>query len=537
MYKDGLFCTYLQMKGAKWRKKMAEQAVDFVIFVLLKNVLLNPMKFSHSLAGAGLSGLFLLFSTVVSLGSELPLQSQSDPFHAIERSCPDGSCPVSVEYPGGVSPNTDGAWTDYLAVSQRIHGAAVVDQLSVRTEEEDSIEEYRQNHDLACGMFEGAVTKRDVALEAEPAAAVAASAPSGVDPQTPVERKPKSAAVSGGAKRNPEGETRSERQDSVGLDSVGRFQPEVDTIDVVRPYVRPPFLKEGDTVAVVAVSSKLPKRADTTFVRKLEAWGLKVKVGEHLYCRNAGWFAGTDEQRAADLQRALNDTSVKAIIFYKGGYGAIRTLDYLDWSVLRDHPKWLAGFSDVTVLHQVMRRERIESIHGTMPSLFLSDTTKRDSSALSLRDALFGRVERYHTAPSPYNRMGCATGRLVGGNLSILYALNNTDLDNHFEEPTVLFIEDVGENIYHIDRMMQNLLRSGKLARVRAIVVGYFNRMNSEREWGGDAYMLINSYTSKLGIPVLFGFPAGHARPNLSLYLGRQVRVEVTDKGGELEFL
>lgn len=536
MYKDGLFCTYLQMKGAKWRKKMAEQAVDFVIFVLLKNVLLNPMKFSHSLAGAGLSGLFLLFSTVVSLGSELPLQSQSDPFHAIERSCPDGPRSVSVEYPGGVWPNTDVPRTDYLAVSQRLHGAAAADRLSVRTKE-DSVEECGQDYDLVCGMFGGAVTKRDVALEAEPAAAVAASAPSGVDPQTPVERKPKSAAVSGGAKRNPEGETRSERQDSVRLDSVGRFQPEVDTIDVVRPYVRPPFLKEGDTVAVVAVSSKLPKRADTTFVRKLEAWGLKVKVGEHLYCRNAGWFAGTDEQRAADLQRALNDTSVKAIIFYKGGYGAIRTLDYLDWSVLRDHPKWLAGFSDVTVLHQVMRRERIESIHGTMPSLFLSDTTKRDSSALSLRDALFGRVERYHTAPSPYNRMGCATGRLVGGNLSILYALNNTDLDNHFEEPTVLFIEDVGENIYHIDRMMQNLLRSGKLARVRAIVVGYFNRMNSEREWGGDAYMLINSYTSKLGIPVLFGFPAGHARPNLSLYLGRQVRVEVTDKGGELEFL
>lgn len=515
---------------------MAEQAVDFVIFVLPKNVLPNPMKFSHSLAGVGLSGLFLLFSNVVSFGSELPLQSQSDPFHAIERSCPDGLRSVSVESPGGVSPNTDGSWTDYLSVSQLLHGAAVVDRLSVRTKE-DSVEECGQDYDLTCDMFGGAAMKRDVALEVEPAAAVAASVPAGVDPQTPAERKPKSAAVSGSSKRNPEGETRSERSDSIRLDSVGRLQPEVDTIDVVRPYVRPPFLKEGDTVAVVAVSSKLPKRADTTFVRKLEAWGLKVKVGEHLYCRNAGWFAGTDEQRAADLQRALNDTSVKAIIFYKGGYGAIRTLDYLDWSVLRDHPKWLAGFSDVTVLHQVMRRERIESIHGTMLSLFLSDTTKRDSSALSLRDALFGRVERYHTAPSPYNRMGCATGRLVGGNLSILYALNNTDLDNHFEEPTVLFIEDVGENIYHIDRMMQNLLRSRKLARVRAIVVGYFNRMNSEREWGGDAYMLINAYTSQLGIPVLFGFPAGHARPNLSLYLGRQVRVEVTDKGGELEFL
>ena len=152
MYKDGLFCTYLQMKGAKWRKKMAEQAVDFVIFVLLKNVLLNPMKFSHSLAGAGLSGLFLLFSTVVSLGSELPLQSQSDPFHAIERSCPDGPRSVSVKYPGGVLPNTDVPRTDYLAVSQRLHGAAAADRLSVRTKE-DSVEECGQDYDLVCGIF------------------------------------------------------------------------------------------------------------------------------------------------------------------------------------------------------------------------------------------------------------------------------------------------------------------------------------------------------------------------------------------------
>ena len=118
-----------------------------------------------------------------------------------------------------------------------------------------------------------------------------------------------------------------------------------------------------------------------------------------------------------------------------------------------------------------------------------------------------------------------------------MYALNGTDLDNYFDEPSILFIEDVGENIYHIDRMMQNLLRSGKLARVRAVVVGYFNRMNSEREWGSDAYALINAYTSRLGIPVLFDFPAGHDRPNMSIYLGRLVKVEVTAQGGELEFL
>ena len=302
-------------------------------------------------------------------------------------------------------------------------------------------------------------------------------------------------------------------------------------------YLRPPFLRPGDTVSVVAVSSKLPKKVDTSFIRTIASWGLTVKLGEHLFSRDSGWFAGTDRERAGDLQRALDDPSVRAVIFYKGGYGAVRTLDHLDLKVLRKHPKWLAGFSDVTVLHQALRKIGVESIHGTMPVLFRTDTLKTDTSALSLRDALFGEIGGYRTSPHAYNRPGRAEGRLVGGNLSLIYALNGTDMDNDMDEPSVLFIEDVGENIYHIDRMMQNLKRSGKLARAKAVVVGYFNKMKFEKEWGADAEALINAYTASLGVPVIFGFPAGHASPNMSLYMGRRVSVVVTPEGAALEFL
>lgn len=209
------------------------------------------------------------------------------------------------------------------------------------------------------------------------------------------------------------------------------------------------------------------------------------------------------------MQRALDDPSVRAVIFYKGGYGAIRTLDHLDLKVLRKHPKWLAGFSDVTVLHQALRKIGVESIHGTMPVLFRTDTLKTDTSALSLRDALFGEIGGYRTPPHAYNRPGRAEGRLVGGNLSLIYALNGTDLDNDMDEPSVLFIEDVGENIYHIDRMMQNLKRSGKLARAKAVVVGYFNKMKFEKEWGADAEGIDQRLYGIFGGTCIFGFPAG----------------------------
>lgn len=302
-------------------------------------------------------------------------------------------------------------------------------------------------------------------------------------------------------------------------------------------FVRPPFLRTGDTVAVVAISSRLPKDCDTTFLYRFASWGLTVKLGEHLYARDSIWFAGTDTQRASDLQRALDDSTVKAVIFYKGGYGAIRTLDYLDLSGLHRHPKWLVGFSDITTIHYALRKLGVESIHGTMPTAFSDDTTRIDSSARSLKNALWGEVTAYRTEPHPFNTMGRAFGRLTGGNLSLVYALNGTDLDNPLEEPSVLLIEDVAEPIYHIDRMMQNLKRSGKLARVKAILVGHFTKIKGEEQWGSSVEELIYEYTRDLGIPVIFGFPSGHESPNYSVYMGRQVCVSVDSGGGLVEFL
>ncbi len=302
-------------------------------------------------------------------------------------------------------------------------------------------------------------------------------------------------------------------------------------------FVRPPYLRAGDTVSVVAISSQLPKKCDTSFLQRFASWGLTVKLGEHLYCRDTMWFAGADTQRARDLQRALDDSTVKAVIFYKGGYGAIRTLDHLDLSGLRRHPKWLVGYSDITTMHYALRKIGVESIHGAMPVGFLDDTTRVDSSAQSLREALWGEVTAYRTEPHPFNTMGRTFGRLTGGNLSLIYAVNGTDLDNALEEPSVLLIEDVAEHIYHIDRMMQTLKRSGKLARAAAILVGHFTQITGEEQWGSSVEELIYEYTRDLGVPVIFGFPAGHEAPNYSLYMGRRVCVTVDSGGGLVEFL
>ena len=304
-----------------------------------------------------------------------------------------------------------------------------------------------------------------------------------------------------------------------------------------REFIRPPFLHAGDTVSVVAISSQLPEDCDTSFLQRFAGWGLTVKLGAHLYCRDSIWFAGSDIQRAGDLQRALDDSTVKAVIFYKGGSGAIRTLDHLDWSTFRRHPKWLVGYSDLTTMHYALRKMRVESIHGAMPVGFLADTTRVDSSAQSLREALWGEVTAYRTEPHPFNTFGRSFGRLTGGNLSLIYALNGTDLDNPLDEPSVLLIEDVAEHVYHIDRMMQTLKRSGKLARVSAILVGHFTKIKGEEKWGSSVEELIHEYTRDLGVPVIFGFPAGHEAPNYSLYMGRRVCVTVDSGGGLVEFL
>lgn len=303
-------------------------------------------------------------------------------------------------------------------------------------------------------------------------------------------------------------------------------------------FLRPPYLHRGDTVGIVSPAGKLPLKTDTAKIRqRFESWGLHVKFGAHCADREQPYFAGTDEERAADLQAMIDDESVKAVIACRGGYGSVRLLPLVDLARLHERPKWVVGFSDITMLHLALRKLRIESIHGPMPAGFDFDG-KEDPSAESLRQALFGETVCIEVEPHPLNQPGTASGHLSGGNLTVIRSADGTPEELTAEEPTVLLIEEVGEFVYRIDRLMQSLTRSGRLGSLKAILVGHFSDMVGMKKFGvADAYAIISSYTRPLGIPVVFGFPAGHAEPNLAVYLGRRVTVSVDDEGARVEFV
>lgn len=302
--------------------------------------------------------------------------------------------------------------------------------------------------------------------------------------------------------------------------------------------VRPPYLVEGDEVGIVAISSKitLSREESEQFIDKVRSWGLRVRLGNHLFDQSGGWFPASDTERASDLQSMINDPAIKAVIFFRGGYGAVRALNYVDLLPLRKSPKWLVGYSDLTAVHAALRNIRVESIHGTMPGSFVADSDGIDYSALSLRSALWGELTEYQVAPHPLNNNGQTRGVLVGGNLTLIESINGTGLDFDLNKPSILLIEDVGENIYRIDRMLQTLQNAGKFKSVKGIIIGHFTDIEDEERWGKTVFELIKEYTIGLDIPVLFGFPAGHEQPNYSLYMGREVELTVNDAGGKLGF-
>lgn len=303
----------------------------------------------------------------------------------------------------------------------------------------------------------------------------------------------------------------------------------------MKPFIRPTFLKPGDTVSVVAMASSLSEKSRQTLYWKemLESWGLRVKTGKHLYDTEPGDFAGRDADRAADIAEALRDPEVKAIISFRGGYGSMRTVRALDTSLFTEHPKWIVGFSDITVFHAVLQSRGIESILGAMPS------TVGEGSAVSeesLRKALFGQIRSYRTAPHPFNRIGKARGRLVGGNLSLVHSCLRTPWEVRPRENFILFLEDVDERMYNLDRMLLTLQQGGLFERAAGILIGQFTDTAGEDEWKRSAIELVNEYMPA-GKPVLFGFDCGHEHPNHSLYLGREVTLDVGPDGGYLMFL
>ena len=303
-------------------------------------------------------------------------------------------------------------------------------------------------------------------------------------------------------------------------------------------FIRPPYLHRGDTIGIVSPAGKLPQKIDTAKIRaRFESWGLHPKFGRFWDGRKEPYFAATDRQRAEDLQRMINDPSVKAILAGRGGYGSVRLLPLVDFSPLRKHPKWIIGFSDITTLHLVMRNLGIESIHGPMLTGFRFDQQQEGASVESLRKALFGQMSRIDIKPHPLNRHGVAQGKLAGGNLTMICAANGTSEALKTDTPTVLLIEEIGESAYRIDRMMQSLERCGVWRNVRAVLVGHFTRTIDCSGFGvPNAESLIARYVQKLGVPVVFGFPAGHEEPNLALYLGREVSVRVDGSGASIDF-
>lgn len=298
----------------------------------------------------------------------------------------------------------------------------------------------------------------------------------------------------------------------------------------------PPYLKKGDLVGIVSPSRKTDRSAIEESFRVLEGWGFRVLEGKHLFA-GQDQFAGTDEQRAKDVQMMLDRDQVRAIICSRGGYGSVRIVDQLDFSTFKVKPKWIAGFSDITVFHShLVRKLNVVSLHAEMPVNFGSGDTHPDTLE-SLRKSLMGESIHYRESQGPYYREGLAEGHLVGGNLSVLYSLSGSvsDVDT---QGKILFLEDLDEYLYHVDRMMIAMKRSGKLARLKGLVVGGMTGMRDNAiPFGKTAEEIVAESVRETDFPVVTGFPSGHLNRNLALKLGGRVRLRASAGTTELEFL
>jgi muramoyltetrapeptide carboxypeptidase len=296
----------------------------------------------------------------------------------------------------------------------------------------------------------------------------------------------------------------------------------------------PRFLNPGDEVAIVSPSWKVEEEKILEAVAFLEGWGLKVRLGKNVF-NSYGPFAGTDEERLEDLQAMTDDKQVRAIFCSRGGYGISKIIDKVNFNVLRKVPKWYVGFSDITVLHLWLSEIcGIISVHGEMP-LNYSNKKKTPETFETLKKLLFGGSGPY-TWKSSVIRPAKATGELTGGNLSLLYSLAGTPADPD-TSGKILFIEEVGEYYYHLDRMLTSLKLAGKLRGLSALLIGGMNSIeDGKTPWGRDVEQTIIDIFAEYDYPLFFGFPAGHQEDNRALYMGRQAALEVKDGESVLTF-
>jgi len=299
--------------------------------------------------------------------------------------------------------------------------------------------------------------------------------------------------------------------------------------------IQPPYLTSGNTVGIVSTARKISLEELQPAVSLLESWGLNVKFSKHLFAED-NQFAGSEAQRTESLQAFLDDGIIHAILCARGGYGTVQIVDQLDFTKFKSNPKWVIGYSDVTTLHcHVHQNVGVETIHGIMPINFPKDGSENESTK-TLKQALFGQLKGYEFESHEFNQLGECEGELIGGNLSILYSLSGTNSAVN-TKGKILFIEDLDEYLYHIDRMMMNLKKSGFLSGLKGIIVGGMSDMNDNAiPYGQTALEIIKNRVSDLDIPVAYNFQAGHCDPNKAIYFGRKCRLNVGKSGSSLQF-
>jgi muramoyltetrapeptide carboxypeptidase len=289
----------------------------------------------------------------------------------------------------------------------------------------------------------------------------------------------------------------------------------------------PQYLTPGDTIGLVCPAGYMAIEKVQACISTLQQWGYQVKTGNTVGSASENYFSGTDDERLADLQQMMDDDDVRAVLCARGGYGLTRIIDRIDFKKFREQPKWIIGFSDVTVLlSHIYSNYDISTLHAPMAGAF-NGPDKENKFLLSLRKAIEGRRISYQVDPHLFNRRGEAVGELIGGNLALLAHCIGTDSDVK-TKGKILFIEDVGEFLYNIDRMMYQLKRADKFKKLAGLIVGGFtDSKDTDRPFGQSAEEIIRDAVSEYDFPLCFGFPVSHGKENLALKIGVGYKLKV----------